>query len=192
MHSEDGGAFTKMFSVPCLRLPQRLRSLWLVSLASVCLAICDAGSLSSSSHTESGQEDDLAPLTAIQAIRALTPEIAARRRRALVRGTITYINEREPAGIIVHDGSAGLFVHYGPTYFRTQPRIDLHPGDVVDVEGYTTGEGFAPALIPEVVRRLGRSPLPPAKHVPYAALLERHLRLCLHRGGRRRPARLGV
>ena len=89
----------------------------------------------------------------------------------LVRGTVTYINEREPAGIIVHDGSAGLFVRYGRRYFLKQPRLDLHPGDVVDVEGYTSADGFAPDVVPDAVRRVGRSALPPAKRVPYASLL---------------------
>ena len=94
-----------------------------------------------------------------------------RGRRAVIRGTITYINEREPAGIIIHDGIAGLFVHYGRSYLATQPRLDLHPGDVVEVEGRTTGSGFAPAVVPERVRRIGRSTLPGPKQVAYAALL---------------------
>ncbi len=89
----------------------------------------------------------------------------------LVRGTVTYINEREPAGLIVHDGSAGLFVRYGRRYFLNHPRLDLHPGDVVDVEGYTSADGFAPDVVPESVRRVGRSALPTAKRVPYASLL---------------------
>jgi signal transduction histidine kinase len=152
-----------------LRRPQRLRSVCLAVMASVSLSIWDLGS--SCPYTVRAQEDQLAPLTDIKAIRALTPESADRHRRTLIRGTITYINEREPAGIIVHDGSSGLFVHYGRQYLLTHPRIDLHPGNVVEVEGHTTGEGFAPAVIPESIRRLGRSVLPPAKHVPYAALL---------------------
>ena len=72
--------------------------------------------------TPRGQQDQFAPLTDISAIRAMTPEIANERRRVLVRGTVTYINEREPAGIIVHDGSAGLFVRYGRRYFLPATR----------------------------------------------------------------------
>ena len=116
-------------------------------------------------------QDGVAPLTDIRTIRAMTPEGAERGRRAVIRGTITYINEREPAGIIIHDGIAGLFVHYGRTYLATQPRLDLHPGDVVEVEGRTTGSGFAPAVVPERVRRIGQSTLPGPKQVAYAALL---------------------
>ncbi|MEO7272800.1 MAG: hypothetical protein ABI211_12450, partial [Vicinamibacterales bacterium] len=55
------------------------------------------------------------PFTEIKAIRALSPENARREHPVRVRGTVTYINEREPAGIIVHDGTAGVFVRYGRT-----------------------------------------------------------------------------
>jgi hypothetical protein len=112
-----------------------------------------------------------APLTTIKAIRALTPEAANQQRRVLIRGTVTYINERDPASIIVHDGKAGQFVRYGSKYLRTNSRIDLHPGDVIEVDGYTTGGGFAPDVFPDGVRRVGKSALPSPKRVPYAALL---------------------
>jgi signal transduction histidine kinase len=141
----------------------------LAFITSLCLAIGERGGVRA--VTEPGPQDHAAPLTAISAIRALTPEIANRGRRVIVRGTVTYINERDPAGIIVHDGSAGLFVRYGRRYFLKQPRLELHPGDVVDVEGYTSAEGFAPDVVPDSVRRVGRSALPPAKRVPYASLL---------------------
>ena len=72
--------------------------------------------------------------------------------------------------MIVHDGQAGLFVHYGD-FFIEQPPIALRPGDIIEVDGYTTGHGFAPAIIPDDVRLVGRGPLPAAKQVPYAALL---------------------
>ena len=154
---------------PSRRRPPCLRSLWLAFIASLCLAIGHGGGLSA--YAERGRQDQLAPLTAIGAIRALTPEIAKSGRRVSVRGTVTYINEREPAGLIVHDGSAGLFVRYGPRYFLKQARVELHPGDVVEVDGYTSAEGFAPDVVPDMVRRVGRSVLPPAKRVPYASLL---------------------
>jgi signal transduction histidine kinase len=155
--------------LPFRRRPRRLRLRWLTFVAAACLAIGDRGGVGA--FTERGPQDQVAPLTAISAIRALSPEIANRRRHVLVRGTVTYINERDPAGIIVHDGSAGLFVHYGRRYFLKQPRLELHPGDIVEVDGHTSAEGFAPDVVPDTVRRVGRSVLPPAKRVPYASLL---------------------
>ena len=132
---------------------------------------CAALSLRRAFTPPTGSEGLGPTLTAIDAIRALTPQVANERRRVLIRGTITYINEREPAGIIVHDGRVAAVRALWPAYFLKQPRLELHPGDVVEVEGYTTGEGFAPAVVPEVVRGVGQSALPPARHVSYAALL---------------------
>ena len=86
----------------------------------------------------------------------------------LIRGTVTYINEREPAGIIVHDGRAGVFVRYGRK--SSGPVIDLRPGDVIEIEGHTTADGFAPDVRPTRVRRIGRGPLPSPKRVSYSAL----------------------
>ena len=141
----------------------------LTAVASLWLLCCSVAT--PSVYAATGSEGLGPALTAIDAIRALTPQVANQRHRVLIRGTITYINEREPAGIIVHDGRVAVFVHYGPAYFLAHPRIELHPGDVVEVDGVTTGEGFAPAVVPEGVRRVGHSALPPARRVSYAALL---------------------
>ncbi len=97
------------------------------------------------------------------------PDAARRNHPVLIRGTVTYINQREPAGIIVHDGQAGVFVRYGRR-FLTSELVDLRPGDVIEVEGRTTAEGFAPDVRPEHIRRIGRGPLPSPKRVSYAAL----------------------
>ena len=56
----------------------------------------------------------------------------------MIRGRSRYINEREPAGIIVHDGRLALFVDYGPKDSST-PENRLHPGDVIEVEGVSDG-----------------------------------------------------
>ena len=159
---------TKRLSPRRSRGPQRVCALRLGTRASVWLSIVACSLLNTRTLLA---QDRLARMTAIDAIRALTPEAADRGRRVAIRGTITYINQREPAGLIVHDGASGLFVHFGRTYFLKQPHIELHPGDVVDIDGYTTGKGFAPAVVPDAVRKVGRSALPPARRVPYAALL---------------------
>ena len=122
----------------------------LTAVASLWLLCCSVAA--PSVYAATGSEGPGPALTAIDAIRALTPQVANQRHRVLIRGTITYINEREPAGIIVHDGRVAVFVHYGRAYLRAHPRIELHPGDVVEVDGVTTGEGFAPAVVPEGVR----------------------------------------
>jgi hypothetical protein len=144
-------------------------SRWLATVALLSLVPGLPSRLRASGATD--PEDLRTPLTAIAAIRALTPQVANQGHRVVIRGTITYINEREPAGIIVHDGRVAVFVHYGRAYLRAHPRIELHPGDVIEVQGVTTGEGFAPAVEPDAVRRVGHSELPPAKRVSYATLV---------------------
>jgi signal transduction histidine kinase len=114
---------------------------------------------------------DASTLTTIKAVRALTPEAAKGERRVAIRGTVTYINERDPAGIIVHDGQHGVFVYYGRKYLETHERIDLHAGDVVEIDGHTNSEGFAPDIVPHEIRRVGQAALPPAKQVPFTALM---------------------
>lgn len=118
-------------------------------------------------------EDDpsLLPLARVRAIRALSPDEAARSFPVRIRGVVTYLDERWPSGLIVHDGEAGQFVLYAEPYLRSHPRLDLRRGDRVEVEGRTTRGGFAPNVEPTSLRKLGRSSLPPPKSLPYAALL---------------------
>lgn len=80
------------------------------------LALCGLLAGAASPRPAQAQAESPAPLTTIKAIRALTPALANQERRVRIRGTVTYINERDPAGIIVHDGKAGQFVRYGRSW----------------------------------------------------------------------------
>jgi signal transduction histidine kinase len=110
-------------------------------------------------------------LTRIRDVRSLSPEEAARRHPVRLRGTVTYLDEDNPAGLIVHDGEVGQFVLYAEPFFRTHPRIALRAGDRVEVEGHTVEGGFAPNVMPALVRRLGPGTLPDPQRLPYTALL---------------------
>ena len=89
---------------------------------------------------------------------------------------MTYINEREPAGIIVHDGQAGVFVHYGAVLRGIRDSI-CAPGDIVEVDGQTNGEGFAPDVVPTDIRRIGARRAAAAEAGPLRGADERRLRL---------------
>ncbi len=118
------------------------------------------------------REDTPQPLlTRISAIRALSSDEASRGYPVRIRGSVTYLDERYPSGLIIHDGVAGQFVLYAEPYLRNHPRLDLRRGDLVEVVGRTTRGGFAPNVDPTLVRKLGRGSLPPPRHLPYAALL---------------------
>src|SRR5687768_7520318 len=122
----------------------------------------------------SSASEDAAPghavLTRIRDIRALTG--AAEKGHAVrIRGTVTYLDERWPSGLIVHDGDMGQFVLYTGPQLEGPPHVGLRVGDRVEVLGRTKPGGFAPNVDPSRVRRLGRGPLPRAARLSYSALL---------------------
>ncbi len=110
-------------------------------------------------------------LTRIRDIRALSAAEAAKGYRVSIRGTVTYLDERWPSGLILHDGDDGQFVLYAEPYLKTHPRIGLRVGDRALVEGRTATGGFAPNVEPSLVRRLGPGSLPEPARLSYAALL---------------------
>ena len=133
-----------------------------------------------------------APLTEIRAIRTLMPEVARRSRRVLIRGTVTYINEREPAGIIVHDGRAGVFVRYGRKFVRRPGRSTCVPATSSKSKAIRPRRGSLPMFVRRTSGGSGVAPLPSPKRVSYAALSSGGVRLRLHRSDRRRTARVVV
>src|SRR5436190_64611 len=48
---------------------------------------------------------------------------------------------------------------------------DIRTGDVIEIGGRTIRGGFAPNVLPDMVRKIGHGDLPPAKTIPYSALL---------------------
>jgi signal transduction histidine kinase len=114
---------------------------------------------------------DLPLLTGIKAIRALSQDDSARRYPVRIRGVVTHFDETHANTLIVHDGEVGQFVDNPAHPERVEIWRDLHVGDLVEIEGHTIRGGFAPNVEAEIVRRIGRRGLPPARHIPYAALL---------------------
>ena len=101
-----------MTAVPDARTCWRSRAIRIFAV--VCLCGCVSVFAVTLARAQDVQapsaEATAAPLREIRAIRTLMLDVARRSRPVLIRGTVTYINEREPAGIIVHDGRAGVFV----------------------------------------------------------------------------------
>ena len=139
------------------------------------------------------EPDALAALTDIGAIRALTPEAANSRRRAHIRGTITYINEREPAGMIVHDGKAGLFIHYFGDQLRQRLACQTPARRHLRRPMATRARyGFAPAIVAGRSQVGGARTAADSQTGAVRGASERRIRLRLHRDRRRRTARLAV
>jgi signal transduction histidine kinase len=114
-----------------------------------------------------------AVLTRISEIRALTAEDGARGYRVRIRGIVTHFDENGHTLFFLHDGEWGQYVD-APAEGNAEARAvwdKVRRGDVVEIEGHTVRGGFAPNVVPERIRQVGRSPLPAAKRVPYALLL---------------------
>jgi signal transduction histidine kinase len=88
----------------------------------------------------------------------------------LIRGTVTHFDEQAATGLIVHDGQFGQFVappESGPVLGVWRA---LKQGDSVEIEGRTIRGGFAPNVVPAVIRRLGPGVMPTPKHFSFASL----------------------
>jgi len=108
-------------------------------------------------------------LTKIKAIRALSQDDGARGYPVRIRAVVTHFDRKRATDLMVHDGEWGQFVT--PPTGPDPVWAALESGDVVEIDGRTVRGGFAPNVQPARIRRIGRGPLPPARSVPYSALL---------------------
>ncbi len=110
-------------------------------------------------------------LATVKAIRSLSQDEAARGYPVRVRATVTHVDERDHASLIIHDGELGQFVFPPSVVASVRSWPDLQRGDLVEIEGRTERGGFAPNIRPLTVHRLGRSLLPRPKQIPFSAML---------------------
>lgn len=110
-------------------------------------------------------------LTRIEDVRALSQDRGALGYPVRIRGTVTHFDERQKTTLVVHDGAFGQFVLNPVDTARAGAWSDLATGDEVEITGRTVRGGFAPNVVPDFVRRLGRAPLPPGRSIAYSAML---------------------
>jgi signal transduction histidine kinase/CheY-like chemotaxis protein len=93
------------------------------------------------------------PLRTAAAVRALERDAHAGPPRVVLRGVVILAGG-EGHRLFVHDGTASVLVTgvAAPDRFR--------PGDVVDVDGLASSEGFAPSVSARTVALHGHAPLP--------------------------------
>ena len=113
----------------------------------------------------------LPTLTTIGAIRALSQDEGARGYQVRVRGIVTHIDEQADVSLIVHDGRLGQFFMPPKDPAAIAAWQELRRGDLVEIEGLTERGGFAPNVVPKIVRRLGQAPLPSPKTIAFASML---------------------
>src|SRR5581483_9083795 len=80
-----------------------------------------------------------------------------------LRAVVTY-NAADGNVFCMQDASGGIFID------APGQRFQANPGDIVDVRGVTTLNGYAPAVTSPVVHVVGKAPLPRPLHLSFGAL----------------------
>ena len=130
-----------------------------------------AGWLAPAAAAAQPAQERLPRLSSIPAIRALSQDEASRGYPVHVRATVTHVDELANGTVIIHDGALGQFVFPPADGVAVPAWSELRRGDVVDIVGRTERGGFAPNIRPAAVHRVGRAAMPPAKQIPFAAML---------------------
>jgi len=99
-------------------------------------------------------------LTNAAQVRALTTEEAARHQAVRLRGV--FLGETEPGGrgCVIMDETEGIYLH-GPPGLASE----ISRGDLVEVDGRTDPGGFAPFVVAQTLRKLGRGQIPEPRRV---------------------------
>ena len=110
-------------------------------------------------------------LTRIEDIRALSQDGSALGYPVRIRGIVTHFDEIAHSTLVVHDGASGQFVLPPANPSQAGDWNSLKAGDHIEIEGHTVRGGFAPNVVPDKVRKLGRAPLPPGRTIAHSAML---------------------
>jgi signal transduction histidine kinase len=91
-------------------------------------------------------------LTNASQVRALSFDEARARKPIRLRGVVT---GEGASGLVVQDGTAGIFV-----YHQTMDVSWARRGDLVEIEGVSDPGEFAPVVWPDKITKLGTAPIP--------------------------------
>lgn len=105
----------------------------------------------------------LVPLTTIKQVRALPPEQAERGLPVHLRGTVLLLSGWKNS-FFFSDGSLAVSID------RNDTLPEVQSGDEVEVFGKTSAGRFAPIIVSDRVRTVGRASLPPAPMRSYSEL----------------------
>ena len=106
-------------------------------------------------------------LTNADQIRNRTVEEASRPLPVRLRGVV--VTEAGPFGnraVVIADDTAGIYV-----LGRTNTFLDVHRGDLLEVEGVTDPGEFAPIVLVKKFRRTGTGPIPKPREVTFEQLI---------------------
>jgi len=97
------------------------------------------------------------------AVRDLSVEQAQAQLPVRLRGVVTFFDESLYSRFI-QDATAGIYLR------ESTNNLELHPGELVEVEGVTSPGEYAPVIIPQRVTVLGQAALPEPKAATYEQL----------------------
>jgi len=107
-------------------------------------------------------EKPVLPLTNVSQISALASAEAAQKLPVRLCGVVIGESEAGGEGFAMHDGRAGVYLR------ATAAAVaQLHPGDLVEVEGVTDPGEFAPFVRVRELRKLGKAEVPEPRRVTF-------------------------
>jgi signal transduction histidine kinase len=101
------------------------------------------------------------PVTTAEQVHQLTGGQAALRLPVRLRGVVTFCDENI-GQLFVQDETGGIFVEIQGSY-----GFKLKPGQQLEIEGVSAPGGFAPDIVPQQIRLLGETALPPPRAITY-------------------------
>lgn len=143
----------------------------MVRLSVICSLTCLLFAASARPAAAEPRPPASVPLTRIKAIRALTSDEGARGYRVRIRATVTHFDEIGHGLLFIHDGESGQFIDAPDGGEALKAFNAVRRGDIIELEGRTVRGGFAPNVVPDRIRILGKAPMPAASRVPYGLLL---------------------
>jgi len=130
-------------------------------VAALAIAIVASAMAHAATPAEPEGMRQLVPIARVMAARGTGIGRAVR-----IRGVVTW---RRGNGMIVQDDSAGIWLEVADAkragYWQAagDPPANIHEGIEVEVEGWSNQGGFAPNILPERIRAIGKRPLPPPR-----------------------------
>ena len=120
--------------------------------------------------------DEPRVITRVAEIRALSREEAGRALPVKIRGVVTWGNLSKNGDFLVDDGEQGIYVaHIVASQCIVENEVNplgsvIEQGALVEIDG-VSDPGYAPMIIPKLIRRVGSAPLPAPRHPPMERLL---------------------
>ncbi len=108
----------------------------------------------------------LPTLTTARTVHSMTNQEAARKYPVHLHDACVLYYNPDVGNLFVNDPSGSVYVDT-----RHQPRLSLHPGDLLEITGVSGAGGFAPTIIQPAIRVTGHQQLPTAPRVSLDYLL---------------------